>query len=50
MRTILAIIFIVFGTHAVADEELQKAKNLGKLKGKSAAQIIQQLSQNLVCG
>ena len=28
---------------------LQKAKNLGKLKGKSAAQIIQQLSQNLVC-
>ena len=28
---------------------LQKAKNIGKLKGKSAAQIIQQLSQNLVC-
>jgi hypothetical protein len=28
---------------------LQKAKNLGKLKSKSAAQIIQQLSQNLVC-
>ena len=28
---------------------LQKAKKLGKLKGKSSAQIIQQLSQNLVC-
>ena len=28
---------------------IQKAKNLGKLKGKSSAQIIQQLSQNLVC-
>lgn len=28
---------------------LQKAKKLGKLKGKSAAQIIQKLSQNPVC-
>ena len=28
---------------------LQKAKNLGKLKSKSSAQIIQQLSQNPVC-
>ena len=28
---------------------LEKAKKLGKLKGKSSAQIIQQLSQNLVC-
>ncbi len=28
---------------------LQKAKKLGKLKGKSVVQIIQQLSQNLVC-
>ena len=28
---------------------LEKAKNLGKLKGKSSTQIIQQLSQNLVC-
>ncbi len=28
---------------------LQKAKNLGKLKGKSSAQIIQQLAQNPVC-
>ena len=28
---------------------IQKAKNLGKLKGKSSAQIIQQLSQNPVC-
>lgn len=28
---------------------LEKAKKLGKLKGKSSAQIIQQLSQNPVC-
>ena len=28
---------------------LEKAKKLGKLKGKSSTQIIQQLSQNPVC-